>query len=57
MGLFSSQDENSVINSIYKNHTNRYLTATNQSSSRMRCELLSDGVRWFFHGIDRYVNS
>ena len=57
IGLFSSQDENLVTNPIYKKHTNRYLTATNQSSSSMRCELLSDGVRWVFHGVDRYVNS
>ena len=34
--------------SISKKHTNRYLTATNQSSSRVRCELLSDGLRWVF---------
>ena len=57
IGLFSSQDENLVINSIYKKHTNRYLTATNQSSSAMRRELPSNGVRYFFHGTDRYVNS
>ena len=57
IGLFSSQDENVVYNSISKKHTNRYLTATNQVELRMRCELLSDGVRWVFHGADRYVNS
>ena len=57
IGLFSSQNENLVNNSIYKNHTNRYLTATNHFSSRCDNELTSDGVRWLFHGTDRYVNS
>ena len=54
IGLFSSQDEKLVSNSIYKKHTNRYLTATSHLSSTMHYELPSNGVRWVFHRADWY---
>ena len=57
IGLFSSQDENLVTNSIYKKHTNRYLTATIHSRLKRRGELPSSRGRCFCQGADRYVNS
>ena len=55
--LFSSQDEKVVSNSIYKKHTNRYLTATIHSRLKRRGELPSSRGRCFCQGTDRYVNS
>ena len=57
IGLFSSQDENLVNNSIYKKHTNRYLTNTLHSRLKRRVELPSGGARADVHEIDRCVKS
>ena len=54
---FSSQDENILTNSIYKNHTNRYLTNTLHSRLKMRGELPSGGARADVHEIDKCVDS
>ena len=56
-GLFISQDENPVTNSIYKKHTNRYLTNTLHSRLKRRGELPSGGARADVHEIDGCVTS